>query len=804
MATKSKMRRVSSDARRTSAFSGIRWFISAAVVVAVTTVIMFFVFRDRSASVTASGLVADSAATEPTASRSVECREPAALVTVSERNVELAAVALGEVTLGSFNATEKPEVFQLLSETVRDAGAIEFYICDAIRREHIQKGNSAQIDYIRRLLHFVAAKPTPDQLAKWQAQNPMPPPLHEDLGAAGFQTPDFQPDERSVGTLSLKSIKGETFRIINSGQNTFTVWAKDFPADRFFLAPELKNPLPIAPSSALTLRIIPHIDAELFSESKFELHTNITAVPAETGNFSKGVIVSVTDAPAMRQELIELARAAQKAIEQVARNDKSKARLNFISHAVASEGSDLVLIASIANAIMPLVRNDATTADIWTAFLLENFNWPGIAAIAYARARQRHPAFQGPSVYVRLLRANYLSSDLSNPDRAASLAATIEEHIGSDQTFERFSEVTAQSLLMDKQLLKSTESLARILASHRSYAALGASLEGDIAATNDNLEEACRMYHQAAYGSVTVSLAVRGAEVCPINGGSNLFVSELLRLPRLNTFSSQHRALAELVASRPDTILVSDDTQLSFVEHLERHWPDVPNTQPVNFRETERAFSCEDGSPLGPDIRIGYFHLGESSQACRSASRAVRAFSLGYEAIGLMDGTQEEFLETFRSCVSRFRCTGLGMSDSYFRKSIRKTIPEQLIELVTRDLEGRCVAVRGPDHLYDCKELAASFLTMHVALGRRPRLAILRPHDEDRDQMAYAAIDGIPPTKDAVESGRYPWTIEVKVLVRMDRASTVPALATFPYFAGSRYARMNEQAEVRWAARQAR
>jgi len=102
------------------------------------------------------------------------CARPSSLFATSDRSVELATLGVGQVSLGKFHVEQKPEVFEALQASSRDAQATEYLICMAIQRGDVQQGNVEQIGHLRSFLSFMQTSPTSDQLAAWQKDNPTP------------------------------------------------------------------------------------------------------------------------------------------------------------------------------------------------------------------------------------------------------------------------------------------------------------------------------------------------------------------------------------------------------------------------------------------------------------------------------------------------------------------------------------------------------------------------------------------------------------------------------------------------------
>ena len=86
-------------------------------------------------------------------------------------NLSVDTLKYADVALGKVNVKTDPGIVDLLGRVSRDATVRDYLRCLAFARD---KFTPEQVAYLDRFNAYVAAGPTPDQLAEWQRQNPFP------------------------------------------------------------------------------------------------------------------------------------------------------------------------------------------------------------------------------------------------------------------------------------------------------------------------------------------------------------------------------------------------------------------------------------------------------------------------------------------------------------------------------------------------------------------------------------------------------------------------------------------------------
>jgi hypothetical protein len=466
----------------------------------------WFVFRDRSAapaSTVQSGL-------PQKVDESSKCRIPPSLLNSGKRNVELAALALGDVSVGKFEAADEPATFEILRSSSRDSLATDYLVCIATERGEVEKGNHAQIAYLRNFWAFMQTGPTADQLSAWQRGNTLPPASTKPEPSTLLKTPDFKPDAADVGTFEVRSIRGAVFRVVNTGNEPFRIWVRQFPNDAFLLVPDLQLPHAVSPAGAVSLRVIPIPSQDLFQKFEFAIASDLANVQG-ADRYEKRVKLSVTRSMEIQQELKGLNEALQAAMIETAEGTAAtswKWMTPFpAAHAAEKDDAVTKMVESTADALRPLLGGDAVAAHLWSALFFESANWPELAEHAFQRATTLRPL--GSSYDARIERARYLATDLrTDAKHAAALAATLREGVTLQDVLPKhkgFAEMPRDALMR----------LASRLQRSSIYGGLGSSLSADLAATSGNRYEACKGYLDAAKIAMTPSIAYRGAAICP-------------------------------------------------------------------------------------------------------------------------------------------------------------------------------------------------------------------------------------------------------------------------------------------------
>lgn len=95
---------------------------------------------------------------------------PADAFTETGVDLDFAQSTFNKIVVGEIKIKTTPQVVDLASATTKDARVAAYIEC----REQKQGWTPEQVVYRQRLTLFAATKPTSQQFAKWQADNPFP------------------------------------------------------------------------------------------------------------------------------------------------------------------------------------------------------------------------------------------------------------------------------------------------------------------------------------------------------------------------------------------------------------------------------------------------------------------------------------------------------------------------------------------------------------------------------------------------------------------------------------------------------
>ncbi|HLA00152.1 MAG TPA: hypothetical protein VJZ24_00780 [Thermodesulfovibrionales bacterium] len=107
----------------------------------------------------------------PTEEGPYGCKRPTD-VALNPNELEIATVDIGKFTLGKIDYKSSPELVQIITKASRDQLIEDYLICIAKNRGDVN--TPEQVDYLRRFLSFMRSDPSPEQIMKWQQENPFP------------------------------------------------------------------------------------------------------------------------------------------------------------------------------------------------------------------------------------------------------------------------------------------------------------------------------------------------------------------------------------------------------------------------------------------------------------------------------------------------------------------------------------------------------------------------------------------------------------------------------------------------------
>lgn len=215
------------------------WIIIALLVVAGTAIAVVKLIRQNDVQPVAATVdpYAEACGTRPVGD-----------VGLSESEFDLAGLNIGDVAVGKLKVTNKPQLFQVLSASAKNAQVVDYLICVAGARGEVDKTDARQIDYLRRMLAYLQLNPTPADFERWQANNPFP----QKTGKLEF--PDLK-DSEGRKVLSFTDELSLAIRLINSGNAAISVWLEGFPVNVFFASPST-GPWEIGPGKSMELTIV--------------------------------------------------------------------------------------------------------------------------------------------------------------------------------------------------------------------------------------------------------------------------------------------------------------------------------------------------------------------------------------------------------------------------------------------------------------------------------------------------------------------------------------------------------------------
>lgn len=771
----------------------------------------------------------------PLATANIEghtCDRPASLAALSKRDLDVTAISLGKITVGSFHGHEQPQIFKLLSDSANDDLVIAYLVCEAAERGEIRKDSVAQADYLRLFWAYMRTKPTADQLSEWMDKHKMPldtlAPTPE-----SFNTPDFEPAEPDPAynvSFVMPQVQVNQFRIMNLGAVPFQFWAERFPVNVFFTEPELVDAIPAQPKVMKRIRIFALATPEAMTGGEFDLMTDIPqpTSTAQSGQsplreketYGRTVHLSYADTQAFRNCLENLSRAAQqellRAVQSGAihKNQASLRRANYFGIAAANAGPSSdgrmataetdVLVSAVSRAVLPYVDNDEGVAAYYAAVLFDNFNWPELSAAAYARLLKSDSLLTGSVTRLRSSRAVYLDGEIATEDqrhRVARLAVTVDDESQAAKTYEIMdgaSHWRVASLLTTRSMRADSESLAQALQASPKTRALGESLLGDLYSVSQEQTIACDHYQQAAQVRMTPSLASRGIYTCVDSGrAKNMYDALESLLKEDPTHWVTNKLFAPIVDyvhdAKRSAILIEGWNVSRWLATLQAHWKQVPGTLPAQFAISLSAESfCSSQGVMTTDVKFDLVPVSSMNESLCSADNTgqVATYLIGYQVAGLQftghsDKPPDQlFVYLLRqlatSDLSYPQQTGPQMSIEWARSltfRYRNAIcgePQRndLHATFSRDL---CI-----------RRLAAVFL---FKLFRPHGFDIVEVSPTEPDLSRFSPIEGRSLNAENVGSGAYPWLLAVRASVKSSQIEYNDAIGTFRYFLASRYAR---------------
>ena len=110
----------------------------------------------------------------PDTADELNCLRPPGVMALNPVDFHLLKTNLGNFTLGGIDLVTKPQVFEVLKSTARDALAHEYIICRSQKQGFIVNG--PQANHVRSKLQFMSTQPPPTaaQYADWEKEHPYP------------------------------------------------------------------------------------------------------------------------------------------------------------------------------------------------------------------------------------------------------------------------------------------------------------------------------------------------------------------------------------------------------------------------------------------------------------------------------------------------------------------------------------------------------------------------------------------------------------------------------------------------------
>jgi hypothetical protein len=473
--------------------------LAIVVIIGLVAILLFFRGPQRTAEISAG-----------------DCVRPEFATGLSDRELELAAVSISSVSVGRFHASGKERVVKLLTDAASDNLIVEYLTCVAIRRGDIEKGNSDQIDYLRRFWSFMQSKPSPEQVEVWQRHNTMPPsksPRPEGvLETTGIETTS------NGGVLRITQTSGQDFGIINAGDQPFLFWLDNFPSNEVGLSPDGANAISVEPGKTVTFRASVLWASQVVRRRRqFSVETNL---PDGTGHVRRNVTIEV-DRRRFESELKKLAVAVAQDLTGTRLDGATKK--GDLPRLLAS----LTAIPTAGAAPLDAPRRDAQrylltrtrllvarTLDLHSDFeinvatgaFFEAVNWPELAAQVFADipTDQRMLLPRGLIPRTSLLEASP-NAYRTPMDALATAYGSTEESVSSLQTY-KASMFQTPFTLMNRSL---AFALADWLMAFPDTASLGHGLKGDLLAAQGDYQSALASYNAAISPHNTNSLVLR-------------------------------------------------------------------------------------------------------------------------------------------------------------------------------------------------------------------------------------------------------------------------------------------------------
>lgn len=184
---------------------------------------------------------------------------------VDERSFELAGLSLGKVALGKLEIVKKPKILGALSVVARNSLVTEYLICVAIERGDVERGNTIQVDYLRRMLQFLATGPNAEEFDRWQRDNPFP------TRKGSLRLPDFvEIAGKKLLVFKAPNVMRE-IRLINVGDGQLLTWLSQLP-DAFWASPDA-GPWSISPLDEHSVKIVATLSARPGAPYQFRVES---------------------------------------------------------------------------------------------------------------------------------------------------------------------------------------------------------------------------------------------------------------------------------------------------------------------------------------------------------------------------------------------------------------------------------------------------------------------------------------------------------------------------------------------------
>lgn len=203
--------------------------------------------------------------------QSGQCIDLPSGVGISEGDLDLAGISLGEFSLSKLSISYKAKFLELLSEDSKRALVIDTIACRSIVRAGVAS-DPEMVDYFNRAANFYFSKErTPQEQTEWHRNNPIPRKQGK-MDLSGLKYDDSKHAWRL--TFSSKT-PTRTIGVVNAGETDLTWWYGDFPNPIFYSSFKVGQKNTLRPSESFPVELVLQYGRYNLGDYHFSIRSSI-------------------------------------------------------------------------------------------------------------------------------------------------------------------------------------------------------------------------------------------------------------------------------------------------------------------------------------------------------------------------------------------------------------------------------------------------------------------------------------------------------------------------------------------------